>query len=261
MGLLMFLNIIFSMEANLYKRDRDDRTIFEFHIERRLRSKYQINEVLFSQRGSVIFTDFSAVRLFVHKLNAKRDPLLHVYPGEVNATGLLEEIFHYILGLYEEKANPNVFKNAVVHLHKTMGEELLQSLLYDMLDKFPPNDIYKGNISIENYLKGTSNDRPNLHVVLEEAIMLFFANFNPANKKLKELFDDRYLENSEEFRLLIDHLEDFFEEQPPFGPDHQDIFSLFKTPILNTPNDISKQLDYLLENGTYFYPITFVSRF
>ncbi|MFW6224304.1 MAG: hypothetical protein ACOC4R_01460, partial [Bacteroidota bacterium] len=86
--------------------------IFEFHVERSLRSKYQIEESFFSQQGNVIFTDFGAVRSFVHKLNAKRDPRLHVYPGEVNATGMLEEIFHFILRLYEEQVNKKVMSMA-----------------------------------------------------------------------------------------------------------------------------------------------------
>jgi glycosidase len=228
--------------------------LFEFHVERHLRSKYQIDDILFSQQGSIVFSDFNAVRLFVHKLNSKRDPRLHIYPGEVNAAGLLEEIFHYLLRLYEKEVNPKVFEKAVIHLHKYMGAEKLQAILYDMLDKFPPTEVYKGNISIGEYFKSGSYDRPNAQLVIEEGIMLFLANFNPANHKLKELFDDKHLDDSEAFRLMIDHLEDFFEEQPSFGPDQQDIFTIFKTPILAAPNDISKQIDFLLQKWESILP-------
>lgn len=228
--------------------------MYEFHMERSLRHKYQIDEALFSMRGSIIFSNFAAVRKFVYQLNAKRDPRLHVYPGEVNATGLLEEIYHYILRQYELEVNPAVFRKAEAHLSKALGEEKLNLLLQDMIDKFPPTEVYQGKTTLGKYLEGNSAGRSNRQISIEEGIMLFFANFNPANKKLKELFDDKYMDDPEGFRLMIDLLEDFFEEQPPYGPDNQDIFDLFKTPILTAPDDISKQLDYILEKWQRFLP-------
>ncbi len=241
-------------EKNQQPMTESRKPVYEFHVERSLRSKYQIEESFFSQQGNLIFTDFSAVRMFVHKLNAKRDPRLHVYPGEVNAAGMLEEIFHYILRQYEEQINAGVMTKAYGFLLKTLGQEKLNAILHDLVEKFPPTAVFKGDISIEKYLEGQSADRPNREAVLEEAIMIFFANFNPANKKLKELFDETNLANPQDFRLMIDQLEDFFEEQPPFGPDNQDIFNLFKTPILMSPDDVSKQLDYIMEKWVKLLP-------
>lgn len=227
---------------------------YEFHIERNLRSKYQIDEVFFSQQGSVIFTDFSAVRLFVHKLNARRHPRLHVYPGEVNAAGLIEEIFHYVLRQYESHINPRVFSKASNYLEKNLGAGVLDQILYDFLVKFPCSEVYTGKTAAGAYLQGFTGQHAHKHMVLEEAMMLFFANFNPANTKLKELFDVSHLKDPELFRQMMDQLEDFFETQPPFGPDNQDIFDLFKTPILSHPHDISKQLDYIMERWQSFIP-------
>ncbi|TVQ11201.1 MAG: alpha-amylase [Bacteroidetes bacterium] len=241
-------------EKNQQPRSAFKKPVFEFHIERNLRSKYQIEESFFSQQGNVIFTDFSAVRMFVHKLNAKRDPRLHVYPGEVNATGMLEEIFHYILRQYEEQVSPSVMTRAYKHVLKTLGQEKLHALLYDLVDKYPPTPVYNGSVSVKKYLDGQGVDRSNKVLVLEEAIMIFFANFNPANKKLKELFDDKNLADPHGFRLMIDQLEDFFEEQPPFGPNNEDVFNLFKTPILMSPDDISRQLDYIMEKWAKLLP-------
>ena len=227
---------------------------YEFHMERNLRSRYQVDEALFSQQGSVVFADFAAVRRFVYQINAKRDPRLHLYPGEVYAAGLLEEIYHYILRQYEQEVNPGILASATRYLQKVIGEEKLRELLLDKMDKFPPTPVYKGKMSARKYLDSSTDGVSHTHMVLEEAIMLFFANFNPANKKLKELFDDKYLADPHTFRLIMDELEDFFEEQPPFGPDNLDLFSLFKTPILIAPDDISKQLDYILERWQKLLP-------
>lgn len=234
--------------------------VFEFHFERKLRQKYQLDTSLFSTNGKVIFADFRAVRLFVHKINQQRDPRIHIYPGEVNAAGLLEEIFHLILRQYEQKANPNAFKKALDYLQKNLGKEELQKLLYDLQDKFPNTPVYTGQISINGWLEASTQNRPNSHIALEEAIMLFFANFNPANHKIKEFFDDKHLSQPQTFRLAIDLLEDFFEEQPGFGPNNTDIFSLFKTPILAAPNDISQQIGFILENWKTFLPETIITQ-
>jgi glycosidase len=233
--------------------------VFEFHMARRLRREFQLEDSFFSTNGNIIFTDFNAVRVFVHKLNTTRDPRNKVYPGEVNALGLLEEIFHFVLREYEKQVNPKVFSKAVKHLQKIFGEKKLHEIFYDFQDKFPASDIYKGRISISKYLEKETRERPNRQITLEECMMLFFANFNPGTHKLKELFDDRYLAEPEGFRLMIDELEDFFEIQPGFGPDGQDIFSFFKTPILGFPDDISKQLDHILEKWDWLLPEKFLT--
>ncbi len=228
--------------------------VYEFHMEKKLRQKYEIDEAFFSTNGNILFTDFRAVRVFVHKINQTRQPDQHIYPGEVNGAGLLEEIFHFVLREYEKERNPKVFDKAFVHLEKTFGEMDVMEMLHDFLEKFPPTPVFNAQVPIDKYLKGNTEGRPNTHICLEECIMLFFSNFNPANKKLKEFFDEKHLDDSVTFRRMIDELEDFFEEQPGFGPDDQDIFSLFKTPILNAPDDISKQIDFIQEKWKKFLP-------
>ncbi|MBW6477814.1 MAG: hypothetical protein K0B37_00170 [Bacteroidales bacterium] len=236
------------------KRVRFFTPVYEFHMEKKLRRKYEIEEAFFSTNGNILFTDFRAVRLFVHKINKTRKPDQHIYPGEVNGAGLLEEIFHFVFREYEKKRNPKVFAKAFVHLEKTFGEKDLADMLLDFLEKFPSTPIFNAQLTIDEYLKGKTEGRANSHICLEELVMLFFANFNPANEKLKEFFDDKHLDDPVTFRRMIDELEDFFEEQPGFGPDDQDIFSLFKTPILNAPEDISKQIDFILEKWKQFLP-------
>ena len=228
--------------------------VYEFHMVKKLRQKYEIDEAFFSTNGNIIFTDFRAVRVFVHKINKTRKPDQHIYPGEINGAGMLEEIFHFVLREYEKERNPKVFAKAFVHLEKTFGEKDVAEMLYDFLEKFPSTPVFKAHLTIDEYLNGETDGRLNSHICLEEIVMLFFANFNPANRKVKEFFDEKLLDNPITFRRMIDELEDFFEEQPGFGPDDQDIFSLFKTPILNAPDDISKQIDFILDKWKKFLP-------
>ena len=65
--------------------------MMEFHISRQARDRYQFDQTLFSYNGNTIFANFHAVRVFVQKMNARRDlvnfPDRALKAGEVNALG------------------------------------------------------------------------------------------------------------------------------------------------------------------------------
>lgn len=228
--------------------------MFELHVYHLIRKKYGFDSPFFSTNGRVIFANFQAVRLFVYKINQMRTPQLHVYPGEVNAAGLIEEIYHILLRQYESQVNPDVFVKAEKHLIKTIGEQKLNQLLLDFTTSFPPADVYAQTLSSEDYLKQNTNGRPNRLISIEELIMLWFANFNPGNKKLKELFDEDYLADVQLFQEVIQLLEAFFLFELPYGPEKTDIFTLLKSPVKYHPDDLSAQLDYILKYWKDFLP-------
>ncbi len=222
-------------------------TKFEFHIAKSIRKKYDVDEELFSISGNVVLADFKSVRLFVQKLNAKREAKDRVTNGQVNAAGLMDEIYHYLFRLYETHVNPGVFDKAVNHLYQTVGEENTRKVLFEFVSLFPPTTVYKDHVSVFNYLNSFSADRSNVQITLEELILLYIANFNPANKKLIELFDQDYFSDKELYKRVLAELDLFFQNEKKFGPYNQDIFLLFKTPILNHPDSIEAQLDFIRE--------------
>jgi len=219
--------------------------IYNFHIAKDVRKKYDFSNELFSINGNVVFADFHAVRLFVQKLNAKRDKKDHVAVGHVNAAGLMDEIYHYLFRLYEVQVNPGVFNKAVNHITQNIGEDNTRKILFDFVSHFPPLDVYQGKVSSLDYLNSYTADRSNLAITLEELILLYFANFNPANNKLIELFDEKYFSDKELYKKMVSELDLFFQKEKKFGPDNQDMFSFLKKPIQNNPDNIEAQLDYI----------------
>lgn len=228
--------------------------MFEFHINRTIREKYGIDSAFFSTDGNVLFANFHAVRLFVYKVNQQRTPEAQLYPGEVNAAGLLEEIYHLVLREYEKQLNPKVFGRAMNFLEDEMGKNILLDLLIDFVEVFPPNAVYVEKKSAADYLASQTDGRLNHLIAIEELMMLWFANFNTGNKKFKEFFDAGSLKDEKAFDRFALKLETFFATEPPFGPDMQDIFTLFKTPILAHPDDLSAQLDFVMERWKTILP-------
>jgi hypothetical protein len=233
---------------------------YEFHIAKSISAKYGISDELFSITGNVVFANNIAVRLFVKGLNEKRSKEKQVKTGEVNAAGLLDEIYHYLFRIYELHVNPGVIKKALLSLNENLGEEKIRRLLFDFVSVFPPLEVYKGKSSIYDYLNSYTADRSNAEITIEEIILLSFANINPANKNILELFDKNYLTGREIFNDTIDHIEIFFKEEKKFGPDNQDFFSFLKTPIITHPNDIEAQLTFIREKWGILLYEKFINR-
>ena len=142
------------MQIQVYSKNQHLSYKVEFHIAKEIRKKYDFEHELFSFNGNVIFANFASVRLFTQKLNSKRDADNKVKVSEVNAAGLIDEIYHFLLREYEKTANKGVFKKAIVYLNENLGEEDFNKLVFEFVELFPPIEVYKGKISILDYLNG-----------------------------------------------------------------------------------------------------------
>ncbi|NOX65977.1 MAG: alpha-amylase, partial [Chlorobi bacterium] len=219
----------------------------EFHIAAHLRKKYGISDELFSFNGNVIFANFTQVRKFVAILNKERDDANKLKVSEVNAAGLIDEIFHFVIRIYEEEINPKVFSKARAYLENKIGEDGLRQLLFDFVEKFPPVEVYKGKLTIFDYLNSYTGSRSNYLITLEELVLLNFANINPANKNIKELFDEEYISKKKEYQQLISDVGEFFKNEKPIGTEKQDLITFLKTPILKNPDNFEAQLEFIAE--------------
>ena len=94
---------------------------YEFHVARKIRAKYDLDETFFSVTGHVIFANFYQVRLFVQKLNNKRNISEHVSPGEINGAGLLDEIYHIAIKNYIKNIFPNAIPSALSNTEQSLG--------------------------------------------------------------------------------------------------------------------------------------------
>ncbi|MBI4548487.1 MAG: alpha-amylase, partial [Ignavibacteriae bacterium] len=224
-------------------------SVFEFHILADVRRKYNFDESLYSTTGNVIFPNFHAVRVFAQKMNAARDlsghPQQTIRIGQLHAMGLIDEIFHFVMRLYEENANPGVFSRAVNSLRRAFGENVVKGTLLKFIAMFPPLEVYRGTLSAKEWLDGITGTTSHLEIALEEMMLVSFANFNSAFTSFKELFDDKRLERETEYKRVITSLEKFFQKEKTFGPDNQVIFDLLRAPILASPYSLEGQLEFI----------------
>src|SRR5690606_25864824 len=134
-----------------------------------------------------------AARVLAQRMNAARDvarfPERTVRAGELNAMGLLDEISHYIVALYREQVDPRAMAEALAALTDRLGAEAVDRALTRFAADFPPLAVHRGDLSPAEYLAGETAGVPNRQVLLEELLMLWLENLNPAFSPFRELFD------------------------------------------------------------------------
>jgi glycosidase len=234
---------------------KENTVVMEFHISRKSRDLYQFDGSLFTLSGNVIFPNFYAARLFAQKMNEKRDlirfPEQAVKAGMINSMGLIDEILHYILGLYRGEKNSQVLQQALDWLSEKIGEQELNEALQKFSDEFPAAAVYRREIELHTYLEGETAGVPNRQIVFEEMLMLWLANMNPAFSPLIELFDDSALKKDTCYLQIIEALRPFLDNQPLFGPDHQNLLDMLRSPALAVPYSLTGQLEYIRQKWGY----------
>jgi hypothetical protein len=227
----------------------------EFHISRAARDRYHFAESLFSLTGRAIVANFYAARVLAKEMNDRRDlvrfPEQAVKGGQINAMGLIDEILHYVVDLYREQENPLVARRALAWLDERLGRETVQAALLRFADEFPPIAVYRRETLLEHYLAGETEGIPNRQIALEEMLMLWLENANPAYAPYLELFDDASLDRETAYQQVASELHTFFDTQPGFGPERQNLVDLLRSPAVAVPHSLSGQLEYIRERWGY----------
>jgi len=218
---------------------------FEFHISRKARQKYQFDEALFTTDGRVIVADFAAARHFAERISLVRGA--PVPASDINAMGLIDEVLHILIRQYELQ-NPGIMTRAFERMEQDMGGEAFERTLFRFVDEFPPKAVYQRRMSIDAYLAGSTDGRPNRQIALEEMLMLHVTNLNPAAQPYKELFDDNPLREASAYEALVSGLSDFLKSQPAFGAQGQGetLIQVLRAPALASPYSLTGQLEYLM---------------
>jgi len=242
------------IEENSFFEERNFHPLYEFHLRKKIRDEYDFEETIYAFNGRVIFSDLYSVRLFVHKLNERREDKDKFQAGHLNALSLLDEVYHYLTLKYNSEINQGAVARAIDNLQKKLGSDNVNKTLYDFVKEFPPYEVYKKKKSEGEYLSSFYEARSIKEITYEEILTNYILNINPAAKKYKILFDDEELKKSAAYLALIDESENYFSSQKPFPQRNQTLLELFKEPIRNAPEDLEAQLHHIINNWKDLLP-------
>jgi hypothetical protein len=224
--------------------------MMEFHISREVRDRYQVSDTLFNFVGNVIFADLATCRQLAFRMTEVRaasglDP---VNPGALFAMGLIDEISHAIVARYRSSRDPQVSQAALQWFSARVGEDNVEKLLRTFVQEFPNVDIYRGQVNLDQWLDNSTEGLAHREAVLEELMLLWLANQNPAFRPFRELFDDTKLAQSTAYKQVTAQLGSYFATRPATGMGRGNLIDLLIAPMQAAPDSLSGQLAWIREN-------------
>ncbi len=225
--------------------------MLEFHLSRSARDNFQFKSLQYSSNGKVLFPNHQAARQFADEVNkklaAKRGEKKFVQASQVNALATIQTIFHHVLNEYYSQNNPATRTNLYSDLAENLGKGKLDEVIQYFVDEFPPPGVYQNKKDLPSYLTASTDGIPNKELALEEMIIAWLNNNNPAANPLKSFFDDEKLKKHSAYDQVQLGIQHFFTQLPPFGPDNQDLISMLRSPAIAIPDSLKGQLEYIRE--------------
>ena len=231
----------------------------EFHIARTFRDRFELRDLLFSYTGNVIFGNVAASRQLAQQMNDARiamggptaaaDPKAVVHAGQLFAMGLIDELSHAVVERYRAEQDPDVLADALKWFGERVGTDQVEALLLAFTERFPNVAVYSGKLTAKQWLDGASEGLSHREAALEELLLLWLANQNPAYKPFRMLFDDEQLPNTlPAYQELQADAETYFETRPAFTAEAKTLLAVLRAPFEVAPDSLSGQLDYIREH-------------
>ena len=224
----------------------------EFHISRKIRTKLDLNDLLFSFTGNVVFANVAASRKLAQGLNtlegATLPPEKTVNAGALFAMGLIDELAHALVARYRTEIDPACLSEAIQHFASQLEPAAVDKLLLEFTQQFPNVAIFRGEMTAQQWLAGSTDGLPNREAAFEELMLLWLANSNPAFTPFHVLFEDEELKEQTAYTAVTTALPEFFEERPPVAPGLGSLVEVLRAPFLASPDSLTGQLEFIREH-------------
>ena len=224
-------------------------------ITKTSRDTYQFSPDFFQPDGGVNFADFAAARRFASQMSTHRTQ--PVPASELYAMQLIDEAMRMLMQRFAPVALMNT---AVSSAAESLGADSVTATQKKFVSEFPPDNVYRGEEKIEEYLARLSNGRIK---TVEELIYVYTHNANPAVHPLLDLVDDEPLEPTA-YKSLIASLNTFFarvaSEDAGSQAGAESLFDILRAPSEASPYSLEGQLQFILDKWGQILDVKFVSR-
>ena len=225
----------------------------------RVWTEFEVPQILADADQGGTRTSLNSLRLLAQRVNtaadAEPDRWKKVYAGDLSASGLLNDIFRYLIDVYCLEELPGSMQEAIDRSGSKSSLPSVSKQIQGFVDHFPPSRIKLGDQTKDGFLKSDQvSPPPSAHDVPRESILLSLGTFNPAMKTLRPLFDDQPLATETDYPRLVHDIEEYYQGKPPVPQLGETLFGALRAPILACPDSLDGRLDYIYRNWAHFLP-------
>jgi glycosidase len=163
----------------------------EFRIARSARDQLDLAETIFATAGDVVMVDPSVAALVARRLEPDDEPAQARVATDLEGLGLIHELSHKAIGVERRRAGGGgPLRRGLEKVAARVGAPTLRSTLEAFEGAFPASPVYRGEVTPQAWLERTDAAVGAQEGSLEELLLLWLANQNPAAGPYAELLDD-----------------------------------------------------------------------
>ncbi len=181
-------------------------------------------------------------RKFAQQMNRNADnPDDTVQAGQINAALAIQDLLHVVIRDYKRR-HPDVMKQLYHRLVATLSQKKLHALFLEYTKLFFIRDrnFEPGKDSSD---KQISDVRENPEQLLEDLIVVWCLNSNPALKPARKLFDVSPLAEKTYYQEAIREVQNYFKETAA----DDNLVEILLEPIRQAPESLEEQLNFIAE--------------
>lgn len=162
---------------------------------------------------------------------------LVVPAADVNAGALVQTLMRVVIRWYVNQKNPNLFRQ--------IAQGVNSEVLAQFTANFPPNVVFEGKSSSENWLYHPLHQED----AIEDWLLVGLANENPAFKSLKPAIDDTVVRQHPQFGTAWQHLSENLRTATVGAADgggaDTNLWDILLEPVRKHPDSLAAQLGFL----------------
>ncbi|CAN5444447.1 alpha-amylase family glycosyl hydrolase [soil metagenome] len=173
--------------------------------------------------------------------------------GQLQAMTAIHEAMHRVIDQHRERDGASIFGEALRALDREVGSAGLAEALRAHAAEFPVASVFRGDVEVDRYLESQTGRQPHREVVLEELLLLWLSNRNPAFVRHGELFDEWPVARTSPYGEIVDGLRRSLASVIVPSPDGaedtegQDLVAMLLAPARAAPGSLAGQLRYIRE--------------
>ena len=171
--------------------------------------------------------------------------------AQLQAMTVIHEAMHRVIDEHRERDGASIFGEALRALEGEVGPAALEEALRAQAAEFPVASVFRGDVEVDRYLESQTGRQPHREVVLEELLLLWLSNRNPAFVRHGELFDEWPVARTSPYGEIVEALRRSLASvivPSPEGADGRDLVEMLLAPGRAAPGSLAGQLRYIREN-------------